>query len=443
MTWRGWPFTTTVSPCPPVSVSASVAAGSRLSRRWSSVTICSAVPSFTVPASGASRPVSRFSSVVLPAPFGPTRATRSPRRILRGQAADDHPLAEAFAEVARLDDDAGRRSRPRPPPASRCRAGLAPRGAAARRACRLPSAADVALAPGGDAVAQPVFLGGDLAGELVVVAFLLLQHLVAPGFELGEAALHAAGGAAVEPHHGAAEPLQQAAVMADQHQGRAQAGQFRFQPGDGGQVEMVGGLVEQQDVGRRGQHAGQRGAPRLAAGEAGGVLRAGEAERLQQGAGAVRVVARAQPGCDIGLGAVEAGEVGLLRQVAHGGAGLQEAGARRRRPAGRRRCAAGWICPSRCGRPGTAARRGRPTVRRRASSGAAPRVREMSWSSRRGGAMGPRRCRSTRGVATGEGADRALPRAACLPAWLAIRRAWRATPMLRRAHDVHRESTAC
>ena len=48
--------------------------------------------------------------------------------------------------------------------------------------------------------------------------------------------------------------------MADQHQRRAHAADLALQPLDGGQVEMVGRLVEQQDVGLGRQHAGQRGA---------------------------------------------------------------------------------------------------------------------------------------------------------------------------------------
>ena len=64
-------------------------------------------------------------------------------------------------------------------------------------------AAHVALAPGGDAVAQPVLLARDLAAELVAVALLLLQDLVAPGLEGGEAAVDPPGHAAVEPDDGA------------------------------------------------------------------------------------------------------------------------------------------------------------------------------------------------------------------------------------------------
>ena len=71
--------------------------------------------------------------------------------------------------------------------------------------------------------------------------------------------------------------------MADQHHGAMRSDfEFGFQPFDGGQVEMVGGLVEQQDVGLRRQRAGQRGAADLAAREARGILLAGEAQLAQQ-----------------------------------------------------------------------------------------------------------------------------------------------------------------
>ena len=60
-----------------------------------------------------------------------------------------------------------------------------------------------------------------------------------------------------------------------------------FEPFDGRQVEMVGRLVEQQDIGLGRQHAGERGAAGLAAREARRILVAGEAEMLEQIAGAV------------------------------------------------------------------------------------------------------------------------------------------------------------
>ena len=155
-------------------------------------------------------------------------------------------------------------------------------------------AAHVALAPRGDAIAQPVLLRDDLAVELVEVAFLLREHLVAPGLEIGKAALDAAGLAAVEPHGDARQVGEKAAVMADQHERRAPRGELALQPFDGGQVEMVGRLVEQQDIGVGRQHPGQRRAPRLAARQRGGVLVAGEAKLLEQIARGVGVAVRAR-----------------------------------------------------------------------------------------------------------------------------------------------------
>ena len=82
---------------------------------------------------------------------------------------------------------------------------------------------------------------------------------------MGETLIQHTGDAAIQPDRGPGNSLQQAAVMADQHDAGAHAGQFPFQPFDAGQVKVVGGFVQQQDVGYRGQHAGQGGAPRLAA----------------------------------------------------------------------------------------------------------------------------------------------------------------------------------
>jgi hypothetical protein len=112
--------------------------------------------------------------------------------------------------------------------------------------------------------------------------------------------------------------------VADEHQAAAQAGQLGFQPFDGGEVEMVGGLVQQQQVGRRGQGAGQRGAAGLAAGEGGGAFLAGQAQGAQQGERAVGVVGRAEAGFAIGQRGRRGAEIGLLREVADGDAGLAE-----------------------------------------------------------------------------------------------------------------------
>ena len=107
---------------------------------------------------------------------------------------------------------------------------------------------DVAFAPPGDAVAQPVFLRDDLAVELVLIAFFFREHLVAPFLERGKTALNAADLSAIEPRCAAREVGKEAAVVADQHQRAATRSEFALEPFDGGEVEMVGRLVQQQDV---------------------------------------------------------------------------------------------------------------------------------------------------------------------------------------------------
>src|SRR6201999_4211212 len=109
---------------------------------------------------------------------------------------------------------------------------------------------DVALAASGDAVAQPVLFIDDLAIELVLVALFLREYLVAPGLEGGEAAIDLADLAAVEPRGRARQIGQETAVMADQDQRAATAIELVFQPFDGGEIEMVGRLVQQEDIGR-------------------------------------------------------------------------------------------------------------------------------------------------------------------------------------------------
>ena len=164
----------------------------------------------------------------------------------------------------------------------------------------------------------------DLAVELVLVALLLRQDRVAPFFEMGEPAFQPAGLAPVEPDGDARQRRQEAAVVADDHQRGAPRSEIALQPFDRAQVEVVGRLVEQQDVGRGRQHPRERGAARFAAGEMRRMLVAGKAELLEQIAGGVTIVGRAEPVLDIGEGGFEAGEVRLLRQIAERHPGLHE-----------------------------------------------------------------------------------------------------------------------
>jgi hypothetical protein len=204
-------------------------------------------------------------------------------------------------------------------------AGRAP-GVAAALAQRLQfgDSAHVALAPRGDAVAHPVLFGGDLAVELVQIAFFLGQDLVAPRFERSKSALGAARFAAVEQDRDPGQVGQKAAVVADEDEGAPAGGQFGFEPFDGRQIQVVGGFVQEQDIGRRRQHAHQGGAARLAARQRRRILVAAQSDLLQQVARRVAVVIGAEAGLHVTRHVGKAGKIRLLRQVADGGVRLAE-----------------------------------------------------------------------------------------------------------------------
>jgi hypothetical protein len=77
----------------------------------------------------------------------------------------------------------------------------------------------------------------------VVLALFLFEYHVTPALECSETLLERPGDAAVEPYRAAREPLEQPAVMADQDDARAHAGQLAFQPLDARQVEVIGRLI--------------------------------------------------------------------------------------------------------------------------------------------------------------------------------------------------------
>jgi hypothetical protein len=175
-----------------------------------------------------------------------------------------------------------------------------------------------------------VFLALDRLAELVLFQLLGLQYLVAPGFEMAEATVEAARLAAVEPDGGVGDLFEEAAVVRDDDEGRAGRLQLAFQPFDGRKVEMVGRLVEQEDIRFRRHDAGERRPARLAAGERLRVLGAVEAKMFEQVGDAIGVVGRAETGFGIGGDRVVAIEIRRLVQVADGGGRVAEDFARLR-----------------------------------------------------------------------------------------------------------------
>ena len=77
--------------------------------------------------------------------------------------------------------------------------------------------------------------------------------------------------AAVDLEDARGQRAQEAAVVGDEHDAAAERLEEAFQPGDRLDVEMVGGLVQQQDVGIADQRLRQQHAPLHAAGQCGEV----------------------------------------------------------------------------------------------------------------------------------------------------------------------------
>jgi hypothetical protein len=90
---------------------------------------------------------------------------------------------------------------------------------------------------------------------------------------------------------------------------------------------VVGGFIEEEDVGFRRERARQCGTAGLAAGELPWISIAVERQFPQENSHAVGVIGRAQTLLHIVAHPREAPEVRLLRQVAQRGAGLEPTGA--------------------------------------------------------------------------------------------------------------------
>ena len=118
----------------------------------------------------------------------------------------------------------------------------------------------VALAPRGDAAFQPVRLDLQLGIQLFSGPRFLGIDLFHPGFVTAKADFLAAQRSAIEPDRCLGQAFQKGPVVADHHESASIATQPAFQPVDGGQVEVVGRLVQQQQVGLAGQRAGEGGA---------------------------------------------------------------------------------------------------------------------------------------------------------------------------------------
>ena len=121
----------------------------------------------------------------------------------------------------------------------------------------------------------PFVAGAARLDALADPVLFLIQQLVLPGLlgGFGGLALFAAAQivgiiarpvgepAAVEFQNPGGEPLEKGAVVGHEEQAAAPVEEKFLEPGDGFQVEMIGGLVEQQKIGPAGQRPGQEHPP--------------------------------------------------------------------------------------------------------------------------------------------------------------------------------------
>ena len=190
-------------------------------------------------------------------------------------------------------------------------------------------AADVAGAAGGDAVDEPLLLGGEALLLALPEALLLRVELGAAPEEGLPVAVPAREAAAVEVEDAARRPAQEGAVVRDEDAREAGSREERLEPLDRRDVEVVRRLVEQQQPGLRGEGGGEADAAALAAGE---VVEARGAvdPQLREEAGAARRVRAAGggrgAGDDLRGGAVLVGR-DVLREVRDAEAGRADDGA--------------------------------------------------------------------------------------------------------------------
>ena len=184
------------------------------------------------------------------------------------------------------------------------------------------------------AAAEPLDLPPHGVGQRLLVGRLPAQEVVAARQELAVAALRleqAGGVGAVQLEHAGGHVLQEVAIVADDQAGPRALGQQALQPEDAVDVEVVGRLVHQQNVGRGRQLARDRQALAPASRQRvdlrSSVGEAGPAKSLRQAARSVVFV-------DVGEGRQHhvgdgpgSGKDRVLRDVAHADAAAERAGA--------------------------------------------------------------------------------------------------------------------
>ena len=146
----------------------------------------------------------------------------------------------------------------------------------------------IATATGGDPAFKPVKFELELGVELVRGALLLGIDRLGPGIETAKADLRPAHLSPFEPQATLGQAGEEGSVVADDDEGTGETAEPVFEPVDRGEIEVVGRLVEEQDIGVLGERADDCGPATLPA--TCGRGRAGEvdAELIGDGRGFVR-----------------------------------------------------------------------------------------------------------------------------------------------------------
>jgi hypothetical protein len=181
-------------------------------------------------------------------------------------------------------------------------------------------AALVAGALGGDRAIEPIGLALDGFVQPPQGLGLIGGDLVGPGVEIGEALVQPPDPAVLQPERALGGALQERPIVADDQRRGSAGPQLGLQRLDGEDVQVIGGLVQQQHVRPFGEGPRQRGAAALAAREPQRRALWVEIEQLQHGLG---LVGQGAARC----GVVEQGralDTGFLAQQGHAQAGCQE-----------------------------------------------------------------------------------------------------------------------
>ena len=196
-------------------------------------------------------------SVVLPAPFGPDDADDAARGQVEVEVVDEQAVAVRLAQVFRFDDDIAQALARRDVDL----VGLVAFLEFARGELFVTRDARLVLgAAAFRARAHPLEFGRELLAQAFVGSLFRGETralLFEPG---GVVALIGNAVATVEFEDPFGDVVEEVAIVRDRDDGRRIGLEVFLEPRDGLGVEMVGGLVEQQHVGRGQQQAAQRDA---------------------------------------------------------------------------------------------------------------------------------------------------------------------------------------